>query len=189
MTDMALMLESFGRPGIQPLPQQPCYSRDDLEAARAEGEAAGMAMAKSLGLAALMAAVSDLAAAVQDDEARYRAMIVDFEKALAELVSAVVAVLAPAYRAEVLAEATVALLARQLGEARRSPPILACEAESQPMLRAALDEAGLRNIEITTIDSDSGARLVAPGGLLSIDLDHLRSELDHIINEMKAGAA
>lgn len=181
-----LQLESFARPALQPLPE-PGFSAEDLEAARAAGEALGRAAAVSAAQSALTTAVADLAAALADDAARRAEIEAGWQARLAALAGAVVAALAPALRAESLAEAVVAALRAELATAADAPPAIACEAAAQPVLRAALDAAGLGAVAIAT--AARGAEIAARGGLVSIDPDRVRAGLEAIIAEMKETAA
>ncbi|MRX49707.1 hypothetical protein GI374_04435 [Paracoccus sp. S-4012] len=179
---LALRLESFARDLGPPLPKLPVYAAEDLAAARAEGFAEGRAAAAAEARAGLAVAVSRLTAALADDDARRRELAAGWKAELVAVTEAVAGALAPPFRAALLAESVVRLLAAGAGVAP-APARIGCEPAARGALRAALDAAGLQRVEIT--DSPSGASFESAGGLIRIDPGRVQRGLEQIIADMK----
>ena len=181
-----LKLESFRRVAEPAPPPEPTFSAADLAQARAEGRAEGVAAAADADRAAMVQAVSDLAAALRDDAARRAAMAAVHEAELAPLICGLSAALAGPLRAGALADRVVQAVLRERAADDALPAVIRCEALAAEALSRALQDAGIEGVAVEPTAPGSGAEFAVGGGLLRLSPARIEAALEDIIAEIGA---
>lgn len=176
-----LRLESFtARSAAAPAPISP----EQLAAARAEGFADGLAAGADAAAAGVADAIQALASALAAAEADRAARSAESRRELATLLRAVVVRLAPALRAEALAEQVVRALTSQRETPRQSCRIR-CSEDLVAPLRQALADGRIDGVAVTA--GDGPLEIIVPGGTLRIDMPTYEAALDRLVAEIGEG--
>ena len=181
MTPAVIKLESFSAARRQP---EPSFDRADLEAARAEGLAQGLARRDSEQLQGLRAGLDRLAQAMVDDAARRHAIRSEAVAALAPVLSAILDALTPAAASQRLERSLLAELERL---ADQTPPLCAdliCGPDLRPMVERCIQQSGLQNIRIEE-RSDATVSLNLQGGRIEFSQDSMTRQIRALIEEIK----
>lgn len=177
-----LRLESFSARTAVPPP--PTIRREEVEAARAEGFAAGRAAEAEAGSAAVASALRDLAAALSAAATAREDRATAMRREMADLVRAVIARLAPRLRAEALCERVV----DELTARTAATPLacrIRCDAGLVAALSRALEGAGIAGVEV--VAGEGPLEVEVPGGALRIDRTGFEAALDRLVGDIAEG--
>lgn len=181
MTPAVIKLESFSSAHRQ---AGPAFDSSDLEAARAEGLAQGLAQRDSEQIRALRAGLDRLSEAMVDDDARRSQVRAEAVAGLAPVLSAILDALTPAAASQRLEQALLAELERLADQA---PPLrtnLICGSDLRPMVDRCVKQSGLQNIQIEE-HADAPISLSLQGGRIEFSQDRMARQIRALIDEIK----
>ena len=180
MSAAMFRLESFAAP---PAPE-PVFTRADLDAARAEGHAAGLAQAQDEQAAAATRALTALAASLSDDDARRGALRDEAVEALSPILRQILRAMAPPAISARIEDALRHELRRLAADTRPQVARIACGPRLRAMLNRCLADAGLTGIQLQDRPDD---RLVIDlqGGRIEYDPERVMADLLTILDDIQ----
>ncbi|TJZ92542.1 hypothetical protein FA743_06660 [Paracoccus gahaiensis] len=175
-------LESFS-PAAASRPVEVSFSREDLDRAFADGQAAALAEVEDAGLRALQDGLHRLSDILAEDEARRRQMRQEAVEALAPLLHQIIDLMAPPLSSRRLEEALQAELMRLSQRADPLSARIACSSGLRPMVQHCVEAAGLGSIVLDEIAEDRIA-VTLQGGRIQLAPTEIADSIRALIAEI-----
>lgn len=177
----ALRLESFS--GAAPPVTLPTFVQDDLDAAYAEGLAAGEAKREKSDLTELCVELSRLSASIQAEASRQLDRHKNAIEIFSPVLHEVLALIADASFATKIEKALCRELRRHSDANALPTCVISCTSEREEMIRACVDDAYGGPVQIVG-DRSAGIEISFDDSRISLDHRVLAENLAAIMNEM-----
>lgn len=184
MTTNVIKLESFTSPPPEPEIPIGTFFQEDIDHARAEGIAEGLAQYEDKSAASLCEALESLGKVLEISEDQREMIYKEAVSGLIPVLSEIVDALAPASISKRLERSLTDELTRIANLAEPVRVRLTCTDTLREMVEASVAQSGISEIELDTSTGD-GISLSHTGGNIKFSQDKITTEIRRLIDEIK----